>query len=89
MLVLSRRKTRAPTVDPDGDAAASAVHYSQRDLPTALGLYRKLMASHAVHRRSRLHSRAQIRNIVGVIVSEQELLDAGIALAHLPPREST
>ena len=65
-------------------AAAYAAHYSGRDLPAALQLYMKLMASHPGAREAR-DSRAQIQNIVNTVVPKQELLDAQIelALAHL------
>ena len=65
-------------------AAAYAAHYSGRDLPAALQLYMKLMASHPGAREA-TDSRAQIQNIVNAVVPKQELLDAQIelALAHL------
>lgn len=69
-------------------AAAYAAHYSQRDLPLALRLYQELMAFHAGAREVG-YSRAQIRNIVDVVVPEADLLHAqiGLALARLAPAE--
>ena len=61
-------------------AVAYAAHYSQRDLVRALHLYKKLIASHASARQAG-YSRSQIRNIVKVVVPEQELLDAEVELA--------
>ena len=69
-------------------AAAYAAHYSGRDLPAALQLYMKLMASHPGAREA-TDSRAQIQNIVNTVVPRQKLLDAHIelALAHLEHKE--
>ena len=65
-------------------AAASAAHYVDRDLPLALQLYKKLMASHASADEAS-YSRMQIQNIVNAIVPKQTLLDAqmDLALTHL------
>ena len=65
-------------------AAAYAAHYAGRDLPAALQLYMKLLASHPGAQEA-AYSRAQIQNIVNTVVPKQELLDAQIelALAHL------
>jgi hypothetical protein len=65
-------------------AAAYAAHYSERDLPLALQLYRNLIASHASAREAG-YSRTQIQNIVNTLVPAQELLDAHVelALAHV------
>jgi hypothetical protein len=65
-------------------AAAYAAHYTGRDLPVALQLYRRVMASHPGTQEAD-YSRAQVRNIVNAVVPEQELLDAQIELtvAHL------
>jgi hypothetical protein len=46
----------------------------------ALQLYKKLIASHASARQAG-DSRTQIRNIVEVVVPEQELLEAHVELA--------
>ena len=63
-------------------AAAYAAHYSARDLPTALDLYEKLMASHASAPEVG-YSRSQIQNIVKLVVPEQELMDAQMELARI------
>jgi hypothetical protein len=64
-------------------AAAYAAHYTGRDLPVALQLYKKVMASHPSSQEAG-YSRAQVQNIVNTVVPKQELLDAQIelALAH-------
>ena len=64
-------------------AAAYAAHYTGRDLPVALQLYKKVMASHPSTLEAG-YSRAQVQNIVNTVVPKQELLDAQIelALAH-------
>ena len=65
-------------------AAAYAAHYTERDLPVALQLYRKVMASHPGAKEAG-YSRTQVRNIVNTVVPKQELLNAQIelALGHL------
>jgi hypothetical protein len=65
-------------------AAAYAAHYTERDLPVALQLYRKLMASHPDAQEAD-YSRTQVQNIVNAVVPKQELLDAEmeLALAHV------
>lgn len=65
-------------------AAAYAAQYEARDLPLALRLYRKLMASQPVAHEIN-YSRMQVHNIVKSVVPEQELFDAEmkLALAHL------
>jgi hypothetical protein len=64
-------------------AAAYAAHYTRRDLPVALQLYMKVMASHPSTQEAG-YSRTQVQNIVNTVVPKQELLDAQIelALAH-------
>ena len=64
--------------------AAYAAHYKDRDLPRALKLYLKVIASHPFTEEAN-HSRAQAQNIINTVVPKQELLDAQIelALAHL------
>ena len=64
--------------------AAYASHYKDRDLPRALKLYLKVMASHPFTEEAD-HSRAQVQNIINTVVPKQELLDAQIelTLAHL------
>ena len=65
-------------------AEAYAAHYTRRDLPVALQLYRKVMTSHAEAQEAGF-SRTQIQNIINAVVPTQELLDAQIelAVAHL------
>ena len=65
-------------------AEAYAAHYTQRDLPVALQLYRRVMTSHAGAQEAGF-SRMQIQNIINAVVPTQELLDAQIelAIAHL------
>jgi len=67
-------------------AAAYAAHYTKHDLPTALQLYRDVMASHPDDPEAG-YSRMQIQNIVNTVVPQQELLDAQIELAvsHFRP----
>ena len=48
-------------------SAAYAAPYSQRDLAMALGLYRKLTASHASTREAG-YSRTQVQDIVNAVV---------------------
>ncbi len=61
-------------------AAAYATHYTNRDLPMALQLYREVMASHPGDPEA-AYSRTQIQNIINSVVPPQELLDAHIELA--------
>lgn len=60
-------------------AAAYAAHYVDRDLPLALQLYKKLMASHPSAQEAG-YSRMQVQNIVNAVVPKQELLDAQMEL---------
>ena len=64
-------------------AEAYAAHYTARDLPVALQLYRKVMASHPGAEEAG-YSRTQVQNIVNTVVPKQELMDAQIerAVAH-------
>ena len=64
-------------------AAAYNAHYTAHDLPLALQLYMKLLASHPDAQEADF-SRMQVQNIVNAIVPKQELLDAQIdlVLAH-------
>ena len=64
-------------------AAAYAAHYTGRDLPAALQLYMKVMASHPGTQEAD-YSRMQVRNIVNTVIPKQEILDSQIelALAH-------
>ena len=69
-------------------AAAYVAHYTARDLPAALQLYKKVIASHPDTQEAS-YSRAQVHNIVNSVVPKQELLDAeiGLARAHLEHRD--
>ena len=61
-------------------AAAYAAHYTGHDLPVALQLYMKVLASHPGAKEAD-YSRTQVQNIVNTVVPKQELLDAQIGLA--------
>jgi hypothetical protein len=61
-------------------SVAYAAQYSAQNLPLALRLYRKLLASHARDKEAE-YSRMQIQNIVNAVVPKQELLDAQCELA--------
>ena len=73
------RDDSARTEAARGYAAAYAAHYSERDLATALQLYKKIMASHASAREAG-YSRTQVQNIVNAVMPEQQLLDAQMEL---------
>ena len=60
-------------------AAAYAAHYTRHDLPLALQLYKKLLASHPNAQKAD-YSRMQVQNIVNAVVPKQELLDAQMEL---------
>ena len=60
-------------------AAAYAAHYTGDDLPLALQLYKKLLASHP-NAQEADYSQMQVQNIVNAVVPKQELLDAQIEL---------
>lgn len=57
-------------------AAAYAAHYAERDVPLALRLYMKLMASDATCPEAEC-AWVQIQNIVNALVPTEELLDTG------------
>ena len=61
-------------------AAPYATHYTEHDLPSAMGLYKQVMASHPSDPEAE-YSRVQIQNIVKAVVPKQELLDAQMDLA--------
>jgi hypothetical protein len=61
-------------------AAAYAAHYTDCDLPTALQLYLKVMASHPGTKEAG-YARSQAQNIINATVPDQELLDAQVELA--------
>ena len=65
-------------------AAAYAAHYSERDLATALQLYRDLIDSHA-NALGAGYARTRIQNIVKALIPAEDLLDAQVelALAHI------
>jgi hypothetical protein len=74
------RHTTAPTAANRLYAAAYAAHYTERDLPSALRLYKQVMASHPSEPEAE-NARVQIQNIVNAVVPKQELLDAEMVLA--------
>ena len=76
-----RNKTE-PTEARRQYAAAYAAHYSAHDLPLALQVYNKVMASYA-NAQEADYSRMQIRNIVNAVVPKQELLDAETELVRV------
>jgi hypothetical protein len=63
-------------------AAAYAAHYTGRDLPLALQLYKQLMSSYPITQEAG-YARVQIQNIVNAVVPKQALLDAQIELVHI------
>ena len=67
-------------------ATAYAAHYTDHDLPTALQLYLKVMASHPGTKEAG-YARAQAQNIINATVPDQELLEAQVelAVAHFGP----
>jgi hypothetical protein len=73
------RTETEPTEANQQYAAAYAAHYTGRDLPLALQLYRKLMASHPSAQEAG-YARMQVQNMVNAVVPRQELLDAQIEL---------
>ena len=74
-----------PTKTASGQyAAAHEAHYSEKNLPSALGLYLGVLNVHPDAPEAG-YSRSQIYNIVAAVVPRQELFDAHVrlALAHL------
>jgi hypothetical protein len=65
-------------------AAAYDAQYTGRDLPVALRLYMKVVASHPDTQEAG-YSCTQVHNIVNAVVPKQEILDAEaeLAIAHL------
>jgi len=61
-------------------AEAHAMHYTTKNLHTALDLYKGLMAAHPDTKEAE-YSRTQIQNIVKNVVPKQKLLDAQVELA--------
>ena len=62
-------------------AEAYAAHYTRRDLPAALELYREVVESYPDTQEAEF-SRMQVHNIVNAAVSKEELLAAEIDLAR-------
>lgn len=62
--------------------AAYAAHYTGRDLPLALQLYEKLMASHPSAQEA-AYARMQVQNIVNAVVPKPELMEAQIKLVRV------
>jgi hypothetical protein len=62
-------------------AAAYAAHYTEHDLPSAMRLYKQVMASHPSDPEAE-YSRVQIQNIVNAVVPMKELLDSQMELAQ-------
>ena len=60
--------------------AAYAAHYTEHDLPSAMRLYKQVMAAHPSDPEAE-YSREQIQNIVNAVVPKQELLDVQMDLA--------
>jgi hypothetical protein len=61
-------------------AAAYATHYTEHNLPSALRLYKQVIALHPSDPVAD-YSQMQIQNIVNSVVPKTELLDAEIDLA--------
>ena len=61
-------------------AAAHAAHYTEHNLPSAMRLYKQVIASHPTDPEAE-YSRVQIQNIVKAVVPKRELLDAQMDLA--------
>ena len=76
------RNETAPTEASQQYTAAYAAHYTGHDLPLALRLYQKLLASHPSTREAG-YSRMQVQNIVNAVVPKQELLEAQMELVRV------
>jgi hypothetical protein len=76
------RNETEPTEASRQYAAAYVAHYTGRDLPLALQLYKKLMASHPSAKEAD-YSRMQVQNIVNAVVPKQDLLDAQMELVRV------
>jgi hypothetical protein len=76
------RTETEPTESSRQYAAAYAAHYTERDLPLALQLYEKLMASHPSAQEAG-YARMQVQNIVNAVVPKPDLLEAQIQLARV------
>jgi hypothetical protein len=76
------RNETEPTEASQQYTAAYAAHYTGRDLPLALRLYKTLMAAHPSTREAD-YSRMQVQNIVNAVVPNQELLDAQMELVRV------
>lgn len=75
------RNETEPTEASRQYATAYAAHSTERDLPVALQLYTKLMASQPSAQEAH-YARMQVHNIVSAVVPKQELLDAHIELVR-------
>lgn len=77
------RNATEPTSASRHYAVAYATHYTKGDLPLALQLYRKLIASYPSDQEAD-YCRMQIQNIINAVVPKQKLLDAQLelVLAH-------
>ena len=62
--------------------AAYAAHYTGRDLPLALQLYKELMSAYP-NAREAGYARMQVQNIVNAVIPKQALLDAQTELARI------
>lgn len=71
------RKNIEPTEASRQYAAAYAAHYTERDLPLAFQLYKKLMASYPSTQEAG-YARMQVQNLINTVVPKQELLDVQI-----------
>ena len=76
------RNETEPTEASQQYTAAYAAHYIGHDLPLALRLYQKLLASHPSAREAG-YSRMQVQNIVNAVVPKQELLEAQMELVRV------
>ena len=76
------RNETEPTEASQQYTAAYAAHYIGHDLPLALRLYLKLLASHPSAREAG-YSRMQVQNIVNAVVPKQELLEAQMELVRV------
>lgn len=75
------RNENKPTEASRQYSAAYAAHYTDHELPLALQLYEKLMASHPSDPEAE-YSRMQVQNIVTSVVPKRELLDAQMELVR-------
>ena len=62
-------------------AAAYAAHYTGRDLPLALQLYKQLLSAYP-NAQEAGYARMQVQNIVNAVVPKQTLVEAQIELVR-------